>query len=1021
MARIRINLIEPESLLLCALTALFAFRVFVQLLQFVNPIAILPGFVSWQSGALAYPLLLPIQLALLAAMIWVCYRLTGAKRKPVPTLSRHLAVIGAFYVVVMLGRLIGGQTVFADHFWMDAALPTVFHFVLAAFLLTVAAVLNPDAIWINPLKVWTKRLAYPLLVALGLIVHRYLIEQDNSLFVSTTFPVVLAFCVILLLERLLPARRDWAVSAAEFKTDATYLVLVQMLLPKLLLEQLALVLALAGAFFVVSHGGDIAVASASWPGLVWPHDWAVPAQAMLVLLIADFFRYWLHRASHSVPLLWRFHAIHHAPKGLHASNVGRFHPLEKFCQFLFDTVPFVLLGVAPEVLAFYFVFYAINGYLQHCNIDLRLGVLNNLVAGPQLHRWHHSRDAEQAHCNFGNNTIIWDLIFSTANFRLQPPAELGLHNQHMPDGIIAQTLSPFNTRTATRDTSPSDVKERGWSKMYSRIATAVLLRGAWLIYAWPILRAARRPARAQKLTLARILKANTDSRFGKLNGFSQITSQREFASRVPIMHEAELAKWLSSDPGSRQALTVEPPAMYARTSGTTARPKDIPMTPTMLRRLRSQQCAALAFQYARCPSAFGGDLLAITSPASEGTAADGRSFGSASGHLVASTPKLLRDKAVLPPSVLAVEDPKLKYLLILRLALMRPNITFMGTANPSTLLLLLSLLREHADALINDVATGGFHRQQQLSDDLKAELNERLRPDPARAAAIRKIVESTDELSYKALWPGIKMLVCWTAAGGGIAMRALRQELPAQTIVLDLGYIASEFRGTVTTASDRGLALLNDVFYEFVEKSAWESGQRQTVLIHELSPQKQYYVIATTQSGLYRYFMNDIVRVSGQVGQTPTFEFVQKGRGVTNITGEKLYEGQFLDALSTLNDEFNLDPVYALLQADRHKARYTLYLEAHRSNTVVRVFQLEKLAKRLDQLLAERNLEYRARRLSGRLKPLLFRYLSPGTSRLVRAVQVKRGQREGQLKLPALAYREDLPVALADHEWGATT
>ena len=59
-----------------------------------------------------------------------------------------------------------------------------------------------------------------------------------------------------------------------------------------------------------------------------------------------------------------------------------------------------------------------------------------------------------------------------------------------------------------------------------------------------------------------------------------------------------------------------------------------------------------------------------------------------------------------------------------------------------------------------------------------------------------------------------------------------------------------------------------------------------------------YYIIVTTPSGLYRYFINDVVRVTGFLHAAPLLKFMQKGKGVTNITGEKLYEAQVLAAVS---------------------------------------------------------------------------------------------------------------------------
>ena len=143
------------------------------------------------------------------------------------------------------------------------------------------------------------------------------------------------------------------------------------------------------------------------------HRWPLAAQVVLMILGADFLRYWLHRAMHTHPLLWRLHAVHHAPERLYWLNVGRFHPVDKAIQFLFDSLPFILLGVGADVVALYFVFYAINGFYQHSNGDVRLGLLNHLISGPELHRWHHSRVAAESNTNYGNNLIVWDILFGT--------------------------------------------------------------------------------------------------------------------------------------------------------------------------------------------------------------------------------------------------------------------------------------------------------------------------------------------------------------------------------------------------------------------------------------------------------------------------------------------------------------------------------------------------------------------------------------------------------------------------------
>ncbi|MCH2107054.1 MAG: sterol desaturase family protein, partial [Planctomycetes bacterium] len=147
-----------------------------------------------------------------------------------------------------------------------------------------------------------------------------------------------------------------------------------------------------------------------------------------------------------------FHAVHHSPHKLYWMNVNRFHPLDKASQYIFDAMPFVLLGVSEEVLALYFVFYAVNGFFQHCNIDVRLGVLNYVVSGPELHRWHHSIHPEESNQNYGNNLIVWDLVFGSYFLpRDRVVGELGLINRSYPLSFVKQMGSPFIPKLDKRE------------------------------------------------------------------------------------------------------------------------------------------------------------------------------------------------------------------------------------------------------------------------------------------------------------------------------------------------------------------------------------------------------------------------------------------------------------------------------------------------------------------------------------------------------------------------------------------
>lgn len=236
-----------------------------------------------------------------------------------------------------------------------------------------------------------------------------------------------------------------------------------------------------------------------------------------------------------------------------------------------------------------------------------------------------------------------------------------------------------------------------------------------------------------------------------------------------------------------------------------------------------------------------------------------------------------------------------------------------------------------------------------------------------------------------------------------MALEALRATLPRDCSVMELGYQSTEMRGTLPLDLDSagGLPPLHHHYFEFVPVETWEAGYQETMGLADLVDGRRYYVIVTTMSGLYRYFMNDIVEVTGRFRRTPLLRFVQKGRGVTSLTGEKLYEGQALDAVQDAAHAHGIRPVFVLLVAEQAGPRYHLYLEADTFDGAA----TDAFAQSVDRRLGDLNIEYRSKRASGRLAPLVVSPLRTGAGEDYKAHCVRAGQREGQFK-PAVLQHE---------------
>jgi sterol desaturase/sphingolipid hydroxylase (fatty acid hydroxylase superfamily) len=840
-------------------------------------------------------------------------------------------------------------------------------------------------------------LAYPATITLTLALFFTLTAAGQSVLVASYIAAFVGAGLVTWLELAFPERRDWTPGRKEVGQDLLFMVLVQVALAKLL--GLAAVL-----------GAASLTRTLDWPfQQIWPHSWPVPLQAVLMLFAADFLRYWLHVAAHRNPVLWRLHAIHHSPHRLYWLNVGRFHPIEKALQFMLDSLPFVLLGVAQEVFALYFVFYAVNGFFQHCNIKLRFGVLNYLVSSAELHRWHHSRLPAESNNNYGNNVIVWDLLFGTWFLpREQRVGELGLLNRRYPLGFMEQMVTPL-----TPDLHSREAPLQGWHDVLRRWLVWLRMQLVRVTRLTPLVRATRHPRRTQSKVLARLLAANSTTRFAKKHGLAGVATYEQFAKHVPPQDYELLRAYVQEqDRAGTASLTSERPVMYAVTSGTTGAPKYIPVLRSTLQQFRAEQQLYSLVLYRLCPGAFDGRGFAIVSPAVEGHMPSGAPFGSVSGYLYRAMPRLVRRNYVVPWPVYGIEDFELKYRVLLLLALGAPDITLMVGANPSSFLRLLDTLDQSRDVLAACLERGSAEPLGAIPRDAAAAIAPRLRPDRARASALRDL-PADRKLAFADLWPHIRLLTVWTGGSCGIALEALRGALPPQTRIVELGYLSSELRVTTTVdpVTGAGVPTLRHNFFEFVERGAWEAGVQEFVRLDELEAGREYYVFVTTPAGLWRYAMNDIVRVVGRFGATPTLRFVQKGKGITSITGEKLSEFQVVKTLDDAAGERGFAPVFMMALADEVRSVYRVYVEPR----VPAATDAAALAADLDRRLRGINVEYETKRKSGRLLPLECAWLRPGTGDAYRRFCVARGQREGQFKIIALQYRKDFAFPIEEH------
>lgn len=833
-------------------------------------------------------------------------------------------------------------------------------------------------------------IAYPASFLFAITAFLWASTHGYPRWVSAYLPVILCAAVALpLLERISPYRLDWRPDRREWFTDALYTIAIQVAMPPLL--ALLAVLGLSELTQPYLHS------------TLWPHHWPVLAQGLLMVLLVDLMRYWVHRFAHTNPILWRLHAVHHSPDKLYWLNTARFHPLEKALHFFFDSLPFILLGVNEYVLAFYFVCYAVNGFYQHSNVHLRLGPLNYIFSTAELHRWHHSKILAEANHNYSNTTIVWDIVFGTYYRPHDRKMErAGIQNDRYPMRFGQQLIAPFVRNLESRDVLVPSLRQAALNLLL-RFGFARVGRTDWRA----LEEAGRDVADAQVRVLHGILQQNRNTAFGRRHRFAEVNSIEDYQRLCPVQNYDSLRPYFDEQENTGQpAITAEAAMFYAQTSGSTGASKLLPVTPTMLKQIKRQQALAGFLQYRACPQAFHGALLGIMGAAEEDQTAGGTTIGAISGVMYGMLPWPMKRKFILPSGVFGIKDHLTKYLLILRLALAERDITYIATANPSTLVLLMEKLHAYREELLTGIETGRWPAERPLPHHVAKAVKRRLRPNRARAAELRALFASRDRLMISELWPHMALLATWTGGNCRIPLQALGAQLPERAVTMDLGLLASECRATlaVETGTRSGLPVFMDYFFEFVERALWDDRQPEFLTLDRLEQGKEYYLFVTTTGGLYRYDINDIVKVDGFRNEVPLIEFLQKGRGVTSITGEKLYEKQVVQAISELAAQCSLDLPFFIVLADRMAGHYEFYFEL--AGTIAP--NAAELGNLLDRLICRQNDEYKQKLASGRLKPLQARLLTAGTATHFRAHRVKRGQKDGQFKTQCLAYKDEV-------------
>lgn len=253
--------------------------------------------------------------------------------------------------------------------------------------------------------------------------------------------LILLSAFVYLLEVLFPWRKEQGKIRKDFWLDTFYMFFNIFIFPFIILKVAATLSFDAFMSLLTAFNLDFLVANRV--------AWMPLALQLLVLFVVRDFTHWnVHRLLHRVPLLWRFHKVHHSVKEMGYAAHLRFHWMESVIYNVIQFIPLALLGFTLDNYIHIYVLTILIGHLNHANFYLPLGPLKYIFNNPQMHIWHHARklpNGMKYGCNYGLSLSLWDYLFGTANVPTDGrDIELGFEgDEKFPKGFLGQLVYGF--------------------------------------------------------------------------------------------------------------------------------------------------------------------------------------------------------------------------------------------------------------------------------------------------------------------------------------------------------------------------------------------------------------------------------------------------------------------------------------------------------------------------------------------------------------------------------------------------
>lgn len=407
----------------------------------------------------------------------------------------------------------------------------------------------------------------------------------------------------------------------------------------------------------------------------------------------------------------------------------------------------------------------------------------------------------------------------------------------------------------------------------------------------------------QNRVLQDIILLGNQSKYAADHGFAGITTKEEFEAKVPISEYDDYEPYVKANMKvDNNELTSLPTEYYLLSTGMSNRGKlySENRLGALSRQLSINIWNMCLMQKVPQMTAPDVKMLAVTNCAPLGEAENGKAIRRTSSQAAKGLWEEHPQTYVFPYEFLEAEmsNDDRDYLTALY-TLKAGNFNMLFCNNSAYFCVLLDLIQQYPKKMIEDIRTG--HMSAELKDSDRAFLETEFGAHPDRADELERILEEHGTLPVEKIWPDFVFAGVWLAGSVGRHAKELKSRLPKQVQYISESYGASEGMFNLPIEYDTGAGPLAtySCYFEFLPVH----GEKQLVDMAHVSIGEYYELVITTYSGLYRYNLHDIIKVTGHTGDTVNIEFCCRTADQWHIGEQTVYGYELQDAVEETEEE----------------------------------------------------------------------------------------------------------------------